>query len=194
MNWNPRTVLVVAGLLLPLCASAQDQDDARAARERGATAPFARILAAARQAVSPRAELLDAAMLPDGGRSLVEVFLRERDGRVVSVIVDGQVARVVRVSRGGREAAQSPQTGAAPQSSDRNAQGDRGGDRGRDSGPGRGGDREGRNGGEGGRGSGGNGSEDGRGGGNGGDGGRGGGNGGGGNGGNGGGGQGGGTR
>lgn len=157
MIWNPRTVLVVAGLLLPLCASAQDQDDARAARERGATAPFAQILAAARQAVSPRAELLDAAMLPDRGRSLVEVFLRERDGRVVSVIVDGQAARVVRVSRGDREAEPSPQGGGAAQPSDRNAQDERSGDRGRDSGPGRGGDREGRNGGEGGRGGGGNG-------------------------------------
>jgi hypothetical protein len=27
MIWYPRTVLVVAGFLLPLCATAQDQDD-----------------------------------------------------------------------------------------------------------------------------------------------------------------------
>lgn len=141
MILNPRAIFVVAGLLLPLSASAQDQDDARAARERGALAPFAEILAAAQQAVSPRAELLDAALLPNRRRSLVEVFMRERDGRVVSVVVDGRAARVVRVSRGDREGKPSPPPAG------RHERAGRGPDRTRSGQTGAGGSREGRGGG-----------------------------------------------
>jgi uncharacterized membrane protein YgcG len=147
MFWKLRAVLVVAGLLLPLFASAQDQDDARAARERGAIAPFAQILAAAREAVSPRAVLLDAAMVPDHERSLVEVLMRERDGRVISVVVDGLAAQVVQVSRGDREAGRGPKAGNGPPSSSQIGRAGR--DPARNSGRGKDSDRGGRGGGEG---------------------------------------------
>lgn len=106
----PASLLIVSLLGLPH-AFAEEQDAARAARERGITAPFEQILAAARAAVPARTDLLDATLLSNGNRPMVEVFLRERNGgRVVSVIVDGRAAEVVSVS--GRAPGPDPWAGA----------------------------------------------------------------------------------
>ena len=92
-------IVLIAGLSCQPPAWADDQDVARAARERGVTAPFDEILAAARAVVPARTELLDATLLPNSGRPMVEVFLREQTGgRVVSVVVDARVAEVVSIS------------------------------------------------------------------------------------------------
>lgn len=93
------SILLFSSLVCHGPALADDQDAARAARERGVTVPFEQILAAARATVSTRTDLLDATLLPNADRQLVEVFLRERTGgQIVSVVVDGRTAEIVSVS------------------------------------------------------------------------------------------------
>ncbi|WP_282609556.1 hypothetical protein [Pelagibius sp. Alg239-R121] len=100
MNATSRQRALASALALFLANSAQaaDQDLARKAREQGVTAPFSKILSAARSAVAEQAIMLDAVLRHGRDRLLVDVYFREDDGRVVAVTIDGKSVDVVNVS------------------------------------------------------------------------------------------------